>query len=429
VRTGDTLELLPRGEAVRVRRVQVHGVTVDEARAGQRTAIALAGVERESVERGDWLVAPGALRASSIMDVRFELLADMVKPWPANTRIRFHLGASEIIGRLVMLEGADVAPGGSALAQVRLERPAVAARGDRFVIRSYSPSRTIGGGAIIEPVATKRYRHAAGIEQLEVHESGSLEARLLEKLATLEKPTATAVLAQAVGEGEAAVRAALVALAAGAEVAAPSEGRWLSTARWNGAREAIEHEVRAFTAAHPARYGVPKGELKSGLKAGMEAAIFDAAFEALVTERVLEQKGDRVRPADLAWEPPPAMVARLESLEAEFEAAGYQVPETPQWQPKLGPDGAEVVSLGFFLGRLVRVSQDLTYSARQMETLRARLAAYFEKRPSLTVAGFRELTGASRKYSVPLLEHCDRVGWTMRVGDERKAGGRLRPPG
>ena len=161
IRTGDTLELQPRGLPVRVRRVQVHGQTVEEARAGQRTAVALHGVEREQVERGDWLLAPGSLRPSSILDVRFESLADLEKEWPANTRVRFHLGASEIIGRLVLLEGESVAPGASALAQVRLERPTVAARGDRFVIRQYSPSHTIGGGSVIEPVAAKRRRHAA----------------------------------------------------------------------------------------------------------------------------------------------------------------------------------------------------------------------------------------------------------------------------
>ena len=138
------LEVLPQGASVRVRRVQVHGETVEEARAGQRTAVALHGVERDGVTRGDWLAAPGSLGASHVLDVRFELLADMPREWPANTRVRFHLGASEIIGRLVLLEGASVAPGASALAQMRLEKPAVAARGDRFVIRQYSPSRTIG---------------------------------------------------------------------------------------------------------------------------------------------------------------------------------------------------------------------------------------------------------------------------------------------
>ncbi|MBI5709463.1 MAG: selenocysteine-specific translation elongation factor [Candidatus Eisenbacteria bacterium] len=231
IRTGDALELLPDARSVRVRRVQVHGETVEEARAGQRTAVALHGVERDQVERGDWLVVPGSLRPSSILDVRFELLADVPKDWPANTRVRFHLGASEIIGRLVLLEGDAVRPGGSALAQVRLERPTVAARGDRFVVRQYSPSRTIGGGSVIEPVAQKR-RHAEEIAALEVHERGSLEARLLQKLEAVTKPAATAALAQAVGESEAAVAAALAQLAAEHEVVVAGEGRWIAADRW-----------------------------------------------------------------------------------------------------------------------------------------------------------------------------------------------------
>src|SRR5262249_35038895 len=158
IRTGDAMELLPAGHAVRVRRVQVHGATVEEARAGQRTAVALHGVSKEQVTRGDWLVATGSLRASKVMDVRFELLADYPREWKAATRVRFHLGASEAIGRLVLLEGTTLRAGGSALAQLHLERPAVAARGDRFVVRSYSPSRTVGGGTVIEPAAEKRKR-------------------------------------------------------------------------------------------------------------------------------------------------------------------------------------------------------------------------------------------------------------------------------
>src|SRR5437867_507477 len=158
VRAGDAVELQPSGRATRVRRVQVHGATVDEARAGQRTAIALHAIEKENVQRGDWIVAAGSLRSSQILDVRFELLPDYPKIWGANQRMRFHLGASEIIGRLVLLEGASLESGHSALAQVRLEKPAVAARGDRFVVRTYSPARTAGGGVVIEPVAAKRRR-------------------------------------------------------------------------------------------------------------------------------------------------------------------------------------------------------------------------------------------------------------------------------
>jgi selenocysteine-specific elongation factor len=425
VRPGDTLELQPSGRAVRVRRVQVHGRTVEESRAGQRTAVALHGVERGQVERGDWLVATGSLRPSTTVDVRFELLEDFPREWATNTRMRFHLGASEIIGRLALLEGDSLKPGASALAQLRLERPTVAARGDRFVIRTYSPSRTAGGGSVIEPLARKRRRHAPGVEQLALHETGSLAARLIERLAGETRPVATAVLAQATSEPEAKVAQTLAALVAEGEIAAPAPGRWLTVERWGAARETIASSVRAHAAQFPARYGVMKGDLKSALKSSMEGPLFDTAFDSLVHDGVLEQRGERVRPADVPWEPPAGTMRQLEQVEAELEATGYLVPEVGQWQPKLGRDGAEVVALGLFLGRLVRVNAELTYTARQLDELRAKLAAHFAVNPALAIGGFRDLTGASRKFAVPLLEYCDRVGWTVRVGDERRRGPRL----
>jgi selenocysteine-specific elongation factor len=450
IRTGDPLVLLPRGIETRVRRVQVHGATVDEARAGQRTAIAIHGVDRDRVERGDWLVAPGSLQPSRVLDVRYELLEDYPREWRSNQRVRFHLGASEILGRLVLLEGDErpiarggesgaravtrrvLKPGSSALAQLRLERPTVAARGDRFVIRAYSPARTIGGGAVIEPVAEKRRRQGGGLERLAVHESGSIEARLLDRLATETKAVSTAVLAQAIGEPEAATLAALEGLASAGEIVAPVAGRWVALARWSAARDAIAAAVRDYAARHPARFGIPKGELKSGLKAAVDAALFDAAFERLAAEDGFEVRADRVRPAGAPWEPPAEVLGSLRGLEAQLEAAGFAVPECAEWTRALshstggGAAGAgraaEVASLGLFLGTLVRVSQDFMYTARQMETLRGLLAKWFETHPTLNVAGFKELTGVSRKYAVPLLEHADRVGWTVRVGDERKRG-------
>ena len=425
IRAGETVELQPRGLAVRVRRVQVHGRTVEEARAGQRTAVALHGVEREQVERGDWLLAARSLRPSSILDVRFELLPDAGKEWPANTRVRFHLGASEIIGRLVLLEGEGVAPGASALAQVRLERPTVAARGDRFVIRQYSPSRTIGGGSVIEPVAKKRRRHGSGLDALEVRERGSLEARLLQLLGGEASPASTAKLAQIVGESQTVTGAVLARLEAEHEIAMPLPERWLALAKWHAALEIIEREVRGYADKYPARFGIAKGELKSGLKVAMEAALFDIAFHALEEEGRLEVRSQRVRPADSPWEPPAATLAALEKLEADLEATGMSVPDALVWQGKLGSAAAEVATLGLFLERLVRVSQELIYTAKQMESLRAKLAAHFARKPMLSMAEFKEMAGVSRKWSVPLLEHCDRVGWTVRVGDERKAGGRL----
>jgi selenocysteine-specific elongation factor len=425
VRNGDTLELLPQRASVRVRRVQVHGQTVETASAGQRTALALHGVERERLSRGDWLVAPGSLTASRILDVRFELLSDMPREWPAYTRVRFHLGASEIIGRLVLLEGRPVLPGESMLAQLRLERAAVAARGDRFVIRQYSPSRTIGGGTVIDPVATRRRWREGGLGSLELHETGSLAARLVQKLEAELRPVSAELLANALGAPTSEALEALARLASADEIVATREGRYVSLQRWEEAREAIESEVRMFAEQHPARYGAPKGELKSGLKGRVDPALFDAAFAMLIADERIAQRGELVRPAGEPWSPPPEMKAALDDLERRLESAGFAVPEAAEWSAKLGVRAVEIAAMGNFMGRLVRVSQELTYTMSQLEQLRAKLREWFGAHDALTVANFRDLTGASRKYAVPLLEHCDRVGWTVRVGDERRRGGAL----
>ena len=142
----------------------------------------------------------------------------------------------------------------------------------------------------------------------------------------------------------------------------------------------------------------------------------------------LEQRGERVRPAGEPWSPPADTLRALEKLEAELEALGLAVPESAAWRAKLGAAAAEVEALGTFLGRLTRVSQEFTYTARQLDGLRAKLAAHFARRPALSVAEFKDLAGVSRKWAVPLLEHSDRIGWTVRAGDERKAGARLAAP-
>jgi len=424
IRAGDALEILPAGHRARVRRVQVHGATVDAADAGERTAVALHGVDKGELARGDWLVAPGSLRPSAILDVRFELLSDAPRAWKADTRVRFHLGAAERIGRLLLLERPALVAGGSALAQVRLEAPAVAARGDRFVVRSYSPPRTVGGGIVIEPVAVKRGRKAR-LDELALHESGSIEARLLQRLGDDAKPRATAVLAQAVGESEATAARSLEALRDQGQAVAPAAGRWLSRAAWERAVSRVSGEIEAYANTYPARFGMAKGDLKSAVKAEIDGATFDAAFDALLAQGSIELRAERVRPASRPWEPPAQTVAALERIEAELESAGLAVPEAADWLARLGAEGPEALSLGLFLGRLARVSQELTFTTRQLEALRAKLATHFGRKGTLTVAEFKDLARVSRKYAVPLLEHSDRVGWTVRLGDERKAGGRL----
>ncbi len=156
VRPGDSLELLPAGKQVRVRQAQVHDRTVEAAHAGQRVALAIHGVPREQIERGDWLATPGTLRPSHILDVRIELLPSAPKPLGSRSRLRCHLGASEILGRAVLYDGDILSPGASSWAQLRLERAAVSSAGDRIVIRSCSPATTIAGATVVDPSPRKR---------------------------------------------------------------------------------------------------------------------------------------------------------------------------------------------------------------------------------------------------------------------------------
>jgi hypothetical protein len=206
-------------------------------------------------------------------------------------------------------------------------------------------------------------------------------------------------------------------------VVSPAPGRWLSDSRWGDAREQLLHAVRDYAEKNPARYGVMKGELKAGLKTSLDAGLFDQAFAALIADGEIEQTGERVRPGGMPWEPPAAAMARFEKLEGMLEADGFQVPENAAWQKTLGAGAADAAGLGFFLGRLVRVNAELTFTAAQLARLQRLVSEWFEGgHASMTVADFRGITGASRKFGVPLLEHCDRVGWTVRVGDERRKG-------
>jgi selenocysteine-specific elongation factor len=243
---------------------------------------------------------------------------------------------------------------------------------------------------------------------------------------------ATGRLVQLLSEPEPVVREALEQLRAREQLVQPVADRWLAARRWAEVRAAIQQEVATHAEKYPTRYGIPKGDLKSALKVSMDGALFDAAFEALRAASEIEMKRERVRPAGKPWEPPPDAAAALDRVEKQLEAAGFSVPETAAWLGQVahahggGPGGAafaaEVASLGQFLGRLVRVSQEYCYTARQMEELGRRLAAHFEKSPTLPVAAFKDLVGVSRKWAVPLLEHCDRIGWTVRAGHERKRG-------
>ena len=437
VRPGDWLELLPSAQAVRVRQAQVHDRTVEEAHAGQRLALAIHGVSRENVERGDWLATPGLYRPSRILDVRLTLLASAPKPLGSRSRLRCHLGASEILGRAVLYERETLPPGESCYAQLRLEEPAVAAAGDRIVIRSYSPATTVAGATVVDPTPPKRARLLPGDrERLETLRSGSAS----EKLAALAHEAGSAgiagegaavrlgAMAEQITEAAAAAVAAAIAVDAGAKLVRLRDGRLLTPAAWKEALDRVRNAVARYAETNSLRDGIPKGELKSLLTRELPAAVFDEALEVLAGAGRLTLKGDRVTLPEGAPALSPKQAKALGDLERKLSGRGFQVPDVSELTREIpqADRPAELIRYLVDSGRAVKVTSELLYPKALWDDLEGRLRAHFQKNPKLSMGAFKDLAQVSRKYAVPILEHLDRTGFTRREGDERLPGPRLK---
>ncbi|HTL99602.1 MAG TPA: selenocysteine-specific translation elongation factor [Candidatus Omnitrophota bacterium] len=429
IRAGDSLQILPSARSVRVRRVEVHDAEVPAATAGQRTAVALHGAGREEIERGEWLVAQGGYRAAEALDVRLTMLPGdpRERALATRTRLRIHLGASEVLGRAVLLEGETLEPGASAYAQLRLEHPVVAAPGDRLVLRSYSPAVTIAGAMVIDPAPPRRSRLGGGdLERLKTLETGTLP----EKVLWLARESGMAGMR----EDEAALRLGVApeeigaAALDGKALVRLKGGRTLFPDAWGRARGLIQTRVREYAEAHPLRAGVPKGELKSLLTRDLDGGVFDEALASLLASREVELRGDRLLPPGAGPSLSEADRQLLERIEQRLAGQGFQPPELSEVLRGVPRESrpTELVRHMIESGRAVKVTSELVYTRAQWEEIERRVAAHFARSPRLGMGDFKGYLQISRKYAVPLLEHLDRLGITRREGDERIPGPKLK---
>jgi selenocysteine-specific elongation factor len=423
---GDAVRILPSDLETRVKSVQVHGGEVQEAVAGQRVAVSLHRVDRDRVARGEWVVKSDVLRAASMMDAWFRLLPGAPKPLKTRARVRVHLGSAELLARLILLDRDDLEPGAVAPVQLRLESPGVAEAGDRYVVRSYSPMHTIGGGTILVSNAAKRRRHRGDVSaEFRRLEEGTPEDRMIE---ALERAGMDGIAAKDLRSALGLAAGEFEALAG----AGRASGRVLGDARLFGAaivdramRE-IEAALTGHLAAHPFRWGVAIGELKSRVGRMMDAALFDIARARLVSEGRAQERREQIAPAGRPRELPPEGESLAGQLEEKLAAGGFAVLELAKALDEMRvPHGDDLVARLLFEGRLTQVSQEFVYPTGRIEEARVRLSKHFESHETLSVADAKELLGGiSRKHIVPLLEFFDRQGWTRRAGDARvKAAG------
>jgi selenocysteine-specific elongation factor len=433
---GDTDEvaLLPPAHgvgALRVRSVQVHGAHVPRALAGQRTAVNLPGVEPAAVRRGQALVAPGGVPASSVLDAEVSLLPEVPKALRHRAKLLLHVGTAQVPAALALLDRGELAPGATALGQLRLGAPAAALPGQRFILRGFAAvegrGKTVGGGRVLAVAAPKRRRGRPEVmRQLQVLAAGDPDARLA---AVLEMAGPAGLEAAALVGRTAlspkAVSAALERLGArGGAILFDRERR-----AWAAGTVAAELSARllaaldAFHAAKPLAAGMGREELRGQLPPTADPRLFQRLLAALQEKGELVPEGDHVRRRGHAAAAAGAAGGALkEKVAAALAKGGLTPPWIAELPAAVGASAADVQAVLKLLaadGRAVRVSSELWFDAAALAGLRDRLVAFLRERKAITTQEFKDLVGATRKHVIPLAEHFDRERVTLRVGDKR----------
>jgi selenocysteine-specific elongation factor len=426
VKLEDEVELYPVRKRLRVRGLHSGGKQIERAVAGQRTAVNLAGIEHEEITRGMVLAPAGLFEATQRVDARITLLGS-APPLKNRARVHFHQGTAEAIAEVILLNdaGGELAAGGSTFAQLRLDKPLLLLPGDRFILRRFSPVVTIGGGTVLDARAPRHKRKDAAVAPfLGVLEHGTREeilGALVEAAPrgmTLPEIVARTgwieVETRAVAEKLAAVKRVRI-LGSAPIVVAPAQAV-------TGGAAAIRKAVETFHRANPLLPGIPKQELRA--RAGRaRVEMFEAALGDLVAARALVVAGDLVGQAgrEIALSAEESRAKEL--IEREFESAGLTVPGFATVLAKLPVDAPRAQKILQILLRekvLVKVSSDLVYHRITLQRLRETLAKYRKEHGvRLPITVFKELTGITRKYAIPLLEYLDREQVTRRAGDER----------
>ncbi len=424
LRVGQELEVLPKGLHTRARGLQSHKSKIEVAPPGRRVAVNLGGLSTEELRRGDVVAAPGTLQATQAIDVRLRLLREAPRPLANATTVALHAGTAEVAGRITLLDRDRLAPGEEAWAQIRLRAPVAVAKNDLFVIRQLSPAVTLGGGQIVDAMPARRHRRRqpAVVAALERLARGTPEEIVLQTV-QLKEPAEPAAVVQASGLDAASAQAALARLVERGEVV-PLGSALVSASGWRRIEERFVEHLAHYHRQFALRPGIPKEELKS--RVNLSPRLFGEALARLCAEGVAVDQGATVRLASHQVQLTPAQQqlagALLELLETN-PLAPPSLAEARQQLAGRASDGAaiddELLGALVLQGRIVRVSEDLAFTAEAYRRMVGQIVRHLEAHGKITVAEVRDLFGTSRRYVLALLEHLDRERITRRIGDER----------
>jgi selenocysteine-specific elongation factor len=426
IKVGEEIQILPENIAARIRGIQVHNFPVEEAFSGQRTAINLQGIEKSTLARGNVLVRPQTIWPTTRLDVVFEYLGSNTRKLKNRALVRLHTGTTEIMTRIVLLDTDELSPGDQSFAQLILSEEDVAVAGDHFVLRSYSPVTTIGGGVILDPLPVKHKRKNRKIlDDFNILQNGELP----EKISVLLERAGFAgmsirMLAFRLGISAKKIRESLEKLFSSrmAVLMGGDDFTALSFQCYTQLEERMLQSMTEYHSKNPLKEGMPREELKAALHTSVTPKLFNMALLGLGKRQAIISDKDYVRifshSVQLAGEED-----RLrQSISTIYTQAGLTPPSLVEVQNSFGESKAKaqnIVKLMLRDGELVKINEDMCFSRIVLDKLRKDYKEQLSKDGKATPATFKDLTGLSRKYIIPLMEYFDVSKLTVRVGDHR----------
>ena len=430
----DEVELFPSGERLRVRGVQSGGRNVERAMAGQRTAVNLAGIQHTAVKRGMILAVPGKFRATRRIDSRLTLLPSS-KKLKHRSRVHFHAGTTETVAEILLYGQSELPPGQSALAQLRLQEEVLVLPGDRFIVRQFSPVTTIGGGTVLDPLARRpMLRDTARAAFLETLSRGERDEILIAMVERACAGPGTGRNSAGLGMQEMVARTGWLekeileavqklSTAGKLKIITNDPLKIVTPEVFEEVCGKISGTVERFHKENPLLPGIAREELRVSLGRRISAETFRAALEELAAKKKVELQGELVRRAGAGIALQPEETRAKEQIEKAFSSAGLAVPSVKEVLATLSVESKRAEKLLQILLRekmLIRVTPELIFHRDALAQLRDQLLVLKEtKGERLSVPAFKELTGITRKYAIPLLEYLDRERVTRRAGDER----------
>ena len=426
IRVGDEVEVLPAALPCRVRGIQTHGRKSDKGFAGQRVAVNLQGVEHTEIFRGDIVVPRAIYRPTRTIDARLNYLPAAPRELKHRSTLRLHSATYEVPAKVILIDRDVLLPGESAYVQLRLAKPVLLLPGDPFVLRTYSPQATLAGGTVLDPNPLRRRRRSSeALELLQGLESGEETEKIrLMVAASLLSGLSLEEIVNRTGMSVKRIESALATLLSSGElVQVVKEPRiFLSRQAFSTLKARLHTELQAYLKDNPMKEGMGKEELKSRIPKRSDLRFFGPCLAAL------EKEGKAVAERDLVSLPgrKSGVAAGQVDLQAgvatTLRKGRMEPPTIKQFCDALSCTEKEALEHLNFLareGKAVKVKSDIFYAPEPFAAIREKLVAHLRKTGEITPNEFRELTGLSRKFMIPLLEHFDSEKLTIRVGDKR----------